>query len=157
MASLRQKRFVTEFLKNGGNAYQAALAAGYAESTARKACLWVNPENQKKPENPGVKFRPDLARMIQEEAQALQDARIADAREVLEYLTAVMRKEATTPVVVRVRGENGEPEYIILDRRPTEAEALRAAAALLKAYKPIAEAQAMAAPVVITGYDDIPD
>ena len=32
--SLRFRRFSNEYQKNGGNAYQAALAAGYSRATA---------------------------------------------------------------------------------------------------------------------------
>ena len=33
----KQKAFADEYIKNGGNAYRAALKAGYAEKTAKDA------------------------------------------------------------------------------------------------------------------------
>ena len=34
--SERQKAFAAEYIKNGGNGYQAAIAAGYKENTAER-------------------------------------------------------------------------------------------------------------------------
>lgn len=34
----KQKDFANEYIKNGGNAHKAAIAAGYAEATAQNAC-----------------------------------------------------------------------------------------------------------------------
>ena len=151
MYTVRQKRFVSEYIKTGGNAYQAALNAGYADSTAKKASVWVN---QTKP-NAGVKYRPDLVEAIQAEAEALQEKAVADEREVLEYLTSVMRKEATTVQSV-VDFKTGDTYQV--ERGPTEREALRAAEILIKLYKPDNMMVTVQKPVVvIEGYDDIND
>jgi len=41
--SWKQRRFVAEYLKNGGNAYKAAVEAGYSESTARcHSASWLS-------------------------------------------------------------------------------------------------------------------
>lgn len=37
----KQKRFADEYIKNGGNAYRAALSAGYAEKTAKDAKIKI--------------------------------------------------------------------------------------------------------------------
>ena len=44
----REEKFCLEFLVDR-NATQAALRAGYAESTAKDACKWIQEKNPKKP------------------------------------------------------------------------------------------------------------
>lgn len=89
----RQKRFCELYVANGHNATKAALDAGYSEKTARA----IGSENLTKP---------DIQEYIQVLAQPGDNKRIADAREVLEYLTSVMRREATESVVITLKTED---------------------------------------------------
>ncbi len=73
----RQKKFCDEYLINC-NATQAAIRAGYSPKTAYS----IGEENLKKPE---------LKAYIDEQLERLHSEKTADAQEVLEYLTAVMR------------------------------------------------------------------
>ena len=50
----REEAFVDEFFKHDGNCYAAAIAAGYAEKTARYASEWINEKNQEKPTKKNV-------------------------------------------------------------------------------------------------------
>lgn len=75
----KQKAFADEFLKCG-NQTEAAKRAGYSEKTARQA----GAENMKKPV---------VLEYIQKRQKQIEDARIADITEVLQYLTSVMRGE----------------------------------------------------------------
>ena len=75
----RQRKFCDEYLIDC-NAKQAAIRAGYSEKTAYS----IGEENLKKPE---------LKNYIEEQLALLHSQRTADAQEVLEYLTAVMRGE----------------------------------------------------------------
>ena len=80
----KQKRFCDFYIETG-NAKEAAIRAGYSEKTAKQ----IGQENLTKP---------DLRAYIDERLAELKNERTADAQEVLEYLTAVMRgeyKEAT--------------------------------------------------------------
>ena len=54
----REEAFVDEFFKNDGNCYAAAIAAGYAEKTARYASEWINEKNQEKPTKKNV-YKPE--------------------------------------------------------------------------------------------------
>jgi len=87
----KQKRFVDYYIETG-NATEAARKAGYSEKTARS----VGAENLTKP---------DIRKAIDEALQQLQSERIADAKEVMEYLTAVMRREYKECVVVTTSEE----------------------------------------------------
>lgn len=66
--------------------------AGYSEKTAYS----IGTENLKKPE---------IAEYIQIRLKKLEDARTADASEVLKYLTSVMRREHCENVVVTLTQE----------------------------------------------------
>ena len=73
----KQKRFCDFYIETG-NAKEAAIRAGYSEKTAKQ----IGQENLTKP---------DLRAYIDERLAELKNERTADAQEVLEYLTAVMR------------------------------------------------------------------
>lgn len=75
----KQKAFADEYLKCG-NQTEAAKRAGYSEKTARQA----GAENMKKPV---------VLEYIQKRQKQIEDARIADITEVMQYLTSVMRGE----------------------------------------------------------------
>ena len=153
--SLREKAFIHEYIINKGNAYQAALKAGYTEATAKKAGEWLNPENQKKP-NAGVTYKPELATAISEELEKLEGEAVADELEVMEYLTSVMRKTSVATAIVYERAADGQTSAVQIEKPPTETEALRAAEILIRVYRPkIAQYGMTLAPVVIRGYEDI--
>ena len=75
----KQKAFADEFLKCG-NQTEAAKRAGYSEKTARQA----GAESMKKPV---------VLEYIQKRQKQIDDARIADITEIMQYLTSVMRGE----------------------------------------------------------------
>ncbi|MEY8307703.1 terminase small subunit [Enterococcus faecium] len=80
----KQKRFCDFYIETG-NATQAAIKAGYSKKAAKE----IGYENLTKLH---------LKSYIDERLAELKNERTADAQEVLEYLTAVMRgnfKEAT--------------------------------------------------------------
>ena len=90
----KQKRFCEEYLIDC-NATQAAIRAGYSAKTAYS----IGNDNLNKHE---IKI------YIKEKLEELQSERIADVKEVMEYLTAVMRREKTENVVVTVSEEKSE-------------------------------------------------
>lgn len=75
----RQRRFCEEYLIDG-NASQAAIRAGYSKRSATvvSTTLMKNPQVQAY-----------LKKLLDE----LHSAKVADAQEVLEYLTSIMRGE----------------------------------------------------------------
>lgn len=77
----RQRRFCDEYLIDL-NATQAAIRAGYSEKTAYS----IGQENLKKPE---------LKLYIDAQLASIHNQKTADAQEVLEYLTSVMRGQQT--------------------------------------------------------------
>lgn len=126
----REKLFAAEYIINHGNAYRAAMAAGYSEQTAHHANDWIR-LNPKKPH----KFKPELASYIREEIQRLHNEKTADEREVMEYLTSVLRGESSAEVIAVVGVGKGVDKVEHVTKRPDERERLKAAEQLAKMYE----------------------
>lgn len=112
----RQKKFCDEYLIDC-NATQAAIRAGYSPKTAKS----IGNENLTKP---------NLKAYIDEQLELLHSKRTADAQEVLEYLTSVMRgehKEQTLQLV-------GDGVQTITDIDVSAKERLKAAELIGKRY-----------------------
>ena len=112
----KQKRFCDEYLIDC-NATQAAIRAGYSPKTAYA----IGEQNLKKLE---------LKAYIDEQLERIHNEKSADAREVLEYLTAVMRGEHTEQVLRLV----GDGVQEISDIKVSAKERLKAAELIGKRY-----------------------
>ena len=86
--TIKQKKFADEYISSG-NATEAAIKAGYKESSARS----IGNENLTKP---------DIKSYIEERMKELDEESIADQKEVLQYLTRVMRGKETEEVLASV-------------------------------------------------------
>ena len=131
--NLKERAFVNEYIINGGNAYQAALKAGYARSTAKHAYQWLEDET-KINQTRRLPYKPFLREAIDERLKEIEDAKIADATEVMQYLTSVVRKESRSQVVVVEGVGEGCSEARLVEKPPDEREALDAAKTLAKIY-----------------------
>ena len=112
----RQRKFCDEYLISG-NATDAAIKAGYSPKTAKSIGQRL------------LTFV-DLKQYIDAELDKLHSAKIADAQEVLEYLTAVMRGEHTEQVLQLA----GDGIQTITDIEVSAKERLKAAELLGKRY-----------------------
>lgn len=136
----KQKRFCDYYIETG-NATEAAIRAGYSEKTAKV----IGAENLTKPY---------LKSYIDERIGQLESNRIADAKEVMEYLTKIVRNEAKEEVVVV--SDNGvervKKDVSIKDRN-------KAAELLGKRYRLFTDKIEVegAIPIVIVGDDEIED
>lgn len=88
----KQKRFVDYYIELG-NATEAARRAGY-KANSDKAYQNIGSENLAK-----------LGELINERLSEIASDRIADATEVMEYLTSVMRREHKENIVVTIKEE----------------------------------------------------
>lgn len=137
----KQKRFCDEYLINS-NITQAAIRAGYSPKTAYS----IGEENLKKPE---------IKAYIDEHLKTIHNEKIADAQEVMEYLTSVMRgehKEQTLQLA-------GDGVQNIADIDVSAKERLKAAELIGKRYGLFKEGVdlAGAVPVVISGGNKLED
>ena len=116
----KQQRFCDEYLIDL-NATQAAIRAGYSEKNARN----IASENLAKPN-----IKAYIDRRMAEKESAL----IADQDEVLKYLTAVMRGQTQSEVVVVENIGDYMSEARTMQKAPDEKERLKAAELLGKRY-----------------------
>ena len=116
----KQKRFCDEYLIDT-NATQAAIRAGYSEKTAYSI---------------GQRLLKDVEVQdyIKTKAEELQNDKIADATEVMVYLTSVLRGETSSEVVVVEGCGDGYSEARTIDKAPDEKDRLKAAELLGKRY-----------------------
>lgn len=116
----KQKRFCDEYLIDC-NATQAAIRAGYSEKSAYS----IGVENLKKPE---------IKSYIEQELERIRDNNIADAAEVMKYLTSVLRGESLAEIVVVEGDGDGCSSARRINKAPDEKERLKAAELLGKRY-----------------------
>ena len=112
----RQKRFCDEYLIDL-NATQAAIRAGYSEKTAEQTASRL------------LSFV-KVKTYISEQLERIHNENTADAQEVMEYLTAVMRGNSVSHVLAFV----GDGYQKVIKKPPDEKEKLKAAELLGKRY-----------------------
>lgn len=132
MLNDKEKAFANEYIINRGNCFQAALAAGYSKHTAKHAYQWLEDPQQYPTINRKLTFKPKLKAYIDEQLEKIESAKIADAKEVMEYLTAVLRGESQSEIVVVEGTGDGCSEARRMSKAPDEKEKLKAADSLAK-------------------------
>lgn len=139
--SIKQKRFADEYIISG-NAYQSALKAGYSKNYSKGNVV-------KLLENVSVKA------YIDERLAEIDNRKIADQQEVLEYLTSVMRGEVTEPLTVL----DGDGYQKVVDASPSVATRNKAAELLGKRYRIFTEKQEVevTGQVIFNGEAEIED
>ena len=144
----KQKRFADEYLIdcNATRAYKVAYPNIKKNSVAQAA-------GARMLTNVKVKS------YIEKQLDRLHDEKTADAKEVMEYLTSVMRGESESEIVV-IEGEgDGVSIARRMNKAPDEKERLKAAELLGKRFGLFKDKFEVdtAVPVVITGEDELDD
>ncbi len=116
----KQKRFIDYYIETG-NATEAAKKAGYSRKTAKAAGY----ENLTKPY---------LKSAIDERLKALEEKRVADAREVLIHLTAALRGEIEEEVIVCEGVGEGVSKARTIKKHLSARDRLKAAELLMRRY-----------------------
>lgn len=133
----KQKRFCQEYLIDL-NATQAAIRAGYSEKTAKD----IGCENLAKP---------NIKKYIAEQLEQLKSENIANAQEVLEYLTSVMRGEQKEQVPLMYYDKQ-----ILEEKSASIKDRLKAAELLGKRYALFTEKLELQGEIAVQIIDDIP-
>ncbi len=142
----KQKRFCDEYLidLNGTRAYKAAYPSVKSDKIAgvNAARLLGNAS---------------VRAYLDERLEQLHSERTADAAEVMEYLTAVVRGESRSSVVIVEGVGDGCSEARLVEKPPDEKERLKAAELLGKRYGIFSDKVSVsgAVPVVICGENDL--
>lgn len=139
----KQQKFCDEYLIDC-NATQAAIRAGYSKKTAKA----IGQENLTKP---------IIKTYIDEKLKEISNKNIADATEVMEYLTSVLRGQSVSEIVVVEGCGDGYSEARNIDKYPDEREKLKAAELLGKRYSLFKDNVNLegSIPVIITGEEDL--
>ena len=135
----KQRKFCDEYIIdcNATRAYKAAYPHVKSDGSAR-ACA------------SNLLTKPNIKTYIDEQLDKISSEKIADAKEVMEYLTSVMRGESQSEVIVVEGQGDGYSEARAIDKAPDEKERLRAAELLGKRYGLFKESVSMEVePVVI--------
>lgn len=152
----KEKCFANEYIINKGNAYQAALSAGYSVNTARNASEWLTETLTNTDSKRHLPFKPELKAYISEQVEKMESEKVADAKEVMEYLTSVMRGESQSEIVVIEGCGMGESVARKMMKNPDEKEKLKAADSLAKILGISKEKVDLTSTQVII-VDDVPD
>lgn len=136
-----QERFVEEYLISL-NATDAAKKAGYSKKTA----------NQKGPQ---LLKHPLVAKKIKERLMELESKKIATQKEVLTYLTSVLRGEETDEILKSV----GDFQQDIAELKVNSKDRIKAAELLGKYFGTWTDKVDMhlEMPTIISGEDELKD
>ena len=115
---IRQERFCQEYAKLG-NATQSAIEAGYSGKTAYSA-------GQRLLRNVEVQNR------LKELNGEVKNAKIADAREMQEHLTSILRGESDEEVIVVEGCGDGVSEAVTKKKKPSQSDRIKAMQLLAK-------------------------
>ena len=115
--SPKQKRFADEYIKTG-NAYQSAINVGYSKQYAKA-------RSHKMLENVSIN------QYIDNNLEIIQKESIAEADEIMRYLTRVLRGEEKEEILVYV----GDGMQEIQTIRPNAKDRIKAAELLGKRYR----------------------
>ena len=139
----KQRRFADEYLIDC-NATQAAIRAGYSEKTARVTAA-------------KMLTNANIRTYIDEQLAKMHDENIADAEEVMKYLTSVLRGQSESEIVVVEGTGDGCSDARRMTKAPDEKERLKAAELLGKRYGMFTDKVNLegAVPVIISGEDQL--
>lgn len=119
--TLKQKKFCDEYIKTG-NATEAYIKAGYNRSGARaNASRLITNDNVKN--------------YIDERLKEIEDKSIADASEVLKYLTRIIRNEETEQVVITENIGDYISEARVVNKELSAKDKIKAAELIGKRYR----------------------
>lgn len=119
----KQKLFADEYLidLNATRAYRVAYPSVKKDETARaNASRLLTNANVKK--------------YVDDRLEEIHNEKTADAQEVMEYLTAVLRGESTSEEIVVEGLGDGVSEARTMEKRPSEKDRLKAAELLGKRF-----------------------
>ena len=108
----RQERFCQEYVATG-NATLSAINAGYSERSAKQL-------GQK------LLTNHDLQNRIKELSGEVLNSKIADAREMQEHLSAIIRGESDEEVIVVEGCGDGVSEAVTKKKKPSQSDRIKA-------------------------------
>lgn len=141
-----QKAFVEEYYKHPLSAAAAAIAAGYAETTAQEASSWVR---EPTPNHPNKKYKAELAAAVKERGKVLLeqaenyarkqaeesgDRYLATPEDIMAFHSGVLSGKETEQQIVMVGTGNGYTRPEVVERTPTIKEKQMSANSLARIF-----------------------
>lgn len=148
----KEELFALEYLIDL-NPYQAAIRAGYKERTAQHAYEWLQDTLSNPTSKRHLPFKPYLKEYIDEKLDKIKSDKIADATEVLEFFTSVMRGEIKEETLRFV----GDGVQRIDEIASSTRERCNAAERLGKYYSLFTDKMRIAGNTQVVILDDIPE
>ena len=143
----RQRAFADEYIINKGNAYQAAIKAGYSEKYAKNADQFLL-------ENSGI------SKYLKTRTIPILEKRWKRGDEVLEEIAKLAFRETQVTIFKKIDNQSGEViEDVTIERIPKDEDSLKALELLGKYHKLFTdkvEAE-VSGTVVFANETDIPD
>lgn len=143
----KQQRFCDEYLIDC-NAVEAAKRAGYKGQTCLNASRWLDSKNTEK-------YNPEMHEYIQNRLAEMQSKTIADATEVMQYLTSVLRGEEKEEVIVVEGCGEGFSSARLIDKAVGAKDKLKAAELLAKRYGLLTEKVGIEGAIPVVIVDDV--
>ena len=143
----QQRAFADEYIINKGNAYQAAIKAGYSEAYAKNAA-------KKLLENGGI------SNYIKLRTAPILEKRWEKGDEVLEEIAKLAFREKRESIFKKIDNQSGEViEDVTIERTPKDEDSLKALELLGKYHKLFTDKQEVEVQgtVVFANEDDIAD
>jgi len=144
--TVKQRAFADHYIELG-NATEAYIRAGYKVTTRNVAEVNAH----KLLRNTKMKSH------IEERLEQIESERIADAAEVMKYLTLVMRGQSESEIVVVEGAGDGMSSAKKIKKAPDERERLKAAELLGKRYSIFTDKVNIEGAVPVIIKDDIGD
>ena len=139
----QQRAFADEYIINKGNAYQAAIKAGYSESYAKNA-------DKKLLENGGI------SNYLKLRTAPILEKRWEKVDEVLEEIAKYAFKEKRESIFKKIDNQTGEViEDVTIERTPKDEESLKALELLGKYLKLFTDKQEVELQGAVVFEDDI--
>ena len=139
----QQRAFADEYIINNGNAYQAAIKAGYSESYAKNA-------TKKLLENGGI------SNYLKLRTAPILEKRWQKGDEVLEEIAKLAFREKRESVFKKIDNRTGEViEDVTIERTPKDEESLKALELLGKYLKLFTDKQEVELQGAVVFEDDI--
>ena len=139
----QQRAFADEYIINKGNAYQAAIKAGYSESYAKNA-------TKKLLENGGI------SNYLKLRTEPVLEKRWGKVDEVLEEIAKYAFREKLGSVFKKIDNRTGEViEDVTIERTPKDEESLKALELLGKYLKLLTDKQEVDLQGAVVFEDDI--
>jgi phage terminase small subunit len=140
----KQKRFADEYLidLNATRSYKAAYPHVKSDTVAAAA---------------GARLLRNVKvqSYVDEQLEKIHNEKVADAKEVMEYLTAVLRGQSTAEIVVVEGTGDGCSSATRVEKAPDEKERLKAAELLGKRYKLFIDNVSVDGIVSVVIHDDL--